>query len=72
MMEENPKPKEAWIIAQMKQSNVSSLKILMMIGKVDIFPYPNHSLLSEKKAMPIIVLLASIVYFAIAACFFLE
>ena len=71
-VEENPKPKEAWFIAQMKKSNVSSLTILMMIGKVDIFPNPNQSILSEKRAMPTVVLLASIVYFAIAACFFLE
>ena len=46
--------------------------MLTAIGKAYKYLNVNQSVLSEKKVMPMIVLFASIVYFAIAASFYFE
>ena len=71
-LEDGIEPKEAWTITQKKLAKASPLTMLMTIGKAYKYLILNQSVLSEKKVMPMIVLFASIVYFAIAASFYFE
>ena len=71
-LEDGIEPKEAWTITQKKLAEASPLTMLMTIGKAYKYLILNQSVLSEKKVVPMIVLFASIVYFAIAASFYFE
>ena len=67
-------PKEAWTITEIKSSKAGSLTMLSMLGKVLIrflISYRNDFFV-EKRVLPLSVLFASIVYFAIAARFYFE
>ena len=65
--------KAAWKVTPKRQSKISSLTVLSLIGKfLHLYLFPYKSLLSEKKVMPMIVLSASVLYFAIAAMFYSE
>ena len=71
--EDEANPKEAWTISEIKPSKANSVTLLTMIGNVlIIFLFPNPNIFSEKKLLPLSVLFASIVYFAIAASFYFE
>ena len=66
--------KEAWTMSEMKPSKAGSLTMLSMLGKVLIrflISYRNDFFV-EKRVLPLSVLFASIVYFAIAARFYFE
>ena len=72
-----PETKEAWNVPNKKRSNVAYVPILMVIGKfhlslVLIVKLLLTLLCSEKKALPLMVLGAFLVYFGIAASFYFE
>ena len=68
---EDDSPKEVWTMSEMKPSKAGSLTMLTMIGKFShMITNFLHIALSEKKVLPLTVLFASIVYFAIAASFY--
>ena len=74
--EHGPETKEAWNVNK-KRSNVAYVPILMVIGKfhlslVLIVKLLLTLLCSEKKALPLMVLGAFLVYFGIAASFYFE
>ena len=71
-MENDSTLKEAWTMSEMKPSKAGSLSMLTMIGKVLLLNNFLFIALSEKKVLPLTVLLASIVYFAIAASFYFD
>ena len=71
-MEDDSTQKEAWTLSEMKPSKAGSLSMLTMIGKVLMITDFWHIAISEKKMLPLTVLFASIVYFAIAGRFYFE
>ena len=71
-MENDSTLKEAWMMSEMKPSKAGSLSMLTMIGKVLLLNNFLFIALSEKKVLPLTVLFASIVYFAIAASFYFD
>ena len=72
-VEKDTNPREAWTISEIKLSKAGSLTMLTMTGNILIsFLISYRTALSEKKVLPLTVLIASIVYFAIAASFYFE
>ena len=72
-VEDGTNPKEAWTFSEIKLSKTGSLTMLTMTGNILIsFLISYRTALSEKKVLPLTVLIASIVYFAIAASFYFE
>ena len=72
-IEDETKPTEAWASSQKRSSKVSTVTLLSIIGKVNTkFLILTRNALAEKKVLPLSVLFASIVYFAIAASFYFE
>ena len=69
--DEKPLTAWAWTISQIEYSRAFSLTVLTMIGEYFFKIYIFYSeIFTERKMMPLIVLFASVVYFAIAAYFF--
>ena len=72
-VEDGTNPKEAWTFSEIKLLKAGSLTMLTMTGNILIsFLISYRTALSEKKVLPLTVLIASIVYFAIAASFYFE
>ena len=68
-----PETKEVWKLPQEKRTNVDYVPILMFIGKFHFSQKLSQCLYpSEKKVMPLAVLVAFIIYFWIAAIFYFE
>ena len=69
--ENKSETKKAWKPLQEKQSKVDYVSMLRVVGKTHSWCKSDHYP-SEKKVMPLAVLVAFIIYFGIAATFYFE
>ena len=73
--EDEPKPKKAWVMWSIKDRSKNPIPVLTMIGKILRFKtlmLTVDIIFAEKRVMPLTMVLASLIYFGVAASFYFQ